>query len=376
MPRKRPPGFKLPPISNSVSILADSYKDLSLGSPDLLFSNIDAMPTNTQETVLRAAFEKLLEQYKITHSDIINNPEYSSEYERFFKLLETVRDKLFSNTESGLELEGAESLKNTYNNTGNVDQGRRLKLEKKYVSPQNSHSKLHSDEALVMFDVQVYKFGKIVKKIITPRNVGTYEKEQTYFTLFKAIFEITMQLLASEIVKSDEAIRALNVTVPKITDYYLIINGEDMKIVIEMEYIENEPLKDEEQLLRAHDALTILREKYKIFHNDSHKDNIRRIHDSDRIVLFDWDVSTIGPSKTQQFSPSGISFKREIINKKYFDNWITMKLLPIDSMGHTLGGKSRKHKKLKKTKKMKKSKKSKKTKKIKKSKKTKKIKKK
>ena len=394
MSKRKPFGLtlKLNPSANpnsnesAISNMRNKFENLSLFKS--LFNSIDDMPETTDAEIFNKynkAFEILQEQYEITHKDIITNPEYRDAYKSFNEKLQEVKNELLKNVKSAdvlKETERNESLKNTFSNVGNVDQGRRLKLEEKYVSQKNAYSKLHSDEVLVMFDVQVFKRcigGKCsIKKIITPRD--TYNKNQKYYTLYKAVYEIAMQSLAREIVEKDENLE--KIIVPEITDYYLVFvkdeNDIHMKIVIEMEYVDNSKLENKEQLLRAHDALLRLREKYKIFHNDSHKENIRYQPKTDKIVLFDWDVASVGKSKIHESSSQGITMDKVAIDEAYFKDWIELKQPPY-MINATLGGKktkkSKKSKNQKKTKKNKKSKKTKKMKKIKKSKKTKKMKK-
>jgi len=111
-----------------------------------------------------------------------------------------------------------------------------------------------------------------------------------------------------------------------------------------MEYIENKDLQNKEQLLQAYDALKKLRDDYKIYHNDSHRENIRYQPKTGKIVLFDWDTASIGESKTQEPSPSGISIKREMIDDEYFKDWVSGQIIPLFT---TLGGgktKTRKNK--------------------------------
>ena len=344
--RPRPLGLKLNlpgkygNKNENINELSRQTKKLEI-SRQKLFNVVDKMPETTNEEIAKkygAAFDILLIQYEKTHKDIMEYPMFKTLDEK----LKAVKDMLLNlkNTKTTLDEDG-NKLKNTFNNGGNADQGRRLKLEKEYVVPNNPHSKLHPDEVLVLFDVQVYKNCVEnechIKKVITPRDM--LDKHQRYYTMFKVIFEIAMQELARETIEKE------NIKIPEIYKYYLVINeNKEPKFVIEMEYIENKDLQNKEQLLQAYDALKKLRDDYKIYHNDSHRENIRYQPKTGKIVLFDWDTASIGESKTQEPSPSGISIKREMIDDEYFKDWVSGQIIPLFT---TLGGgktKTRKNK--------------------------------
>ena len=157
----------------------------------------------------------------------------------------------------------------------------------------------------------------VVKK--TGFATGEIGSEKTNFnyniTLFILIWEITIQNYVSDLCRTDEELRVLNVTVPKITNYYLNnIENEFMEITMTMDYVKTVPLSYT-NYDRCIEILDRLKTTYNILHNDTHTENIRQTL-SGQIVLFDWGKGSLGNGIP---STSGLYGQ---MTQEDFTNWL------------------------------------------------------
>jgi len=190
---------------------------------------------------------------------------------------------------------------------------------------------------------------KITNKVVKKTRFKKEGPEWKYnLTLFILIWEIVMQNYVLEIITEDSFFQKHSTLIPSISEYYLhkLEDSHDVfEVVIIMEYIENEPLEFT-NYEKAISILHRLKKKHRIFHNDTHTENIRQTNKGE-IVLLDWGKGSI----ISIANPSMSGLYEEMSENVGFKDWQTAPSQLKEgsyfreNSNMIYGGKRKKHKK-------------------------------
>ena len=260
-----------------------------------------------------ASNTKIMSVEEIANIKLKNNKEVLDKFIEIFNKL-TNRDKRVI-IDNNRMCEDTTILKNNKNS------------ESGYSSNSSNNVKtkvkvLKTDNATVPFELSINKTEsdiEIIKSIVSYKKVckiGNTVLKKTKFidtnnaSIFVLTLEIAIQNYVHELCKKKSELKDLYV--PEINDYFLTDSNNE--IVMSMDYVDTEPLSFE-NLEKCISILDYLRTK-KIYHNDTHTENVRQTKIEQKIVLFDW-----GKANIESITPSSTGLYKNI-TKEEFNNWI------------------------------------------------------
>lgn len=251
---------------------------------DIKINNEDAKPSTVEEFIYYF-FRKMAEKKKLTNPHIIDDIRKNC-----MDIYDNLKKNDYDNCgDICLECSDCTSIKTCSGENKLLKQDKNIITIEFEIFGNDSDRGRDNTFISTLSGSTVCKIkNKVVKKISFNNKTPTWNYPLTLFIL---ILEIAIQNYASVII-SGEAELYKHSIIPRITDYYLHdISDDYTEVVMIMDYIETMPLTYE-NYPKTIEILDTLQNKYNIFHNDTHSDNIRQTKEG-KIVLLDWGKGSI-----------------------------------------------------------------------------------